>query len=104
MEHVGPGLEKIVAGNLRRAPAAQAPLLAWAVACGYAVATRTRALDFAGGILRVQVPDAGWRAELQALAPQYLAAINRYTAERVKRIEFVISDGVAGEGARATRA
>jgi hypothetical protein len=104
MEHVGPGLEKTVAGSLRRAPSGQGPLLAWAVACGHAVATRTRALDFAEGILRVQVPDAGWRAELRALAPQYLAAINRYTAERVMRIEFVILDGAAGEGARATRA
>jgi hypothetical protein len=40
---------------------------------------------------------------LQALAPQYLAVINRYAAESVKRIEFVINKG-AGEGARTTRA
>jgi hypothetical protein len=91
MEQVGPGLEKIVAGSLRRAPAGQGPVLAWALACGHVVAGRTQALDFAQGILRVEVPDAGWRAELQALAPQYLAVINRYTAESVKRIEFVIT-------------
>jgi Dna[CI] antecedent, DciA len=90
MEQVGPGLE--------------GPVLAWALACGHAVAARTQALDFAQGILRVEVPDAGWRAELQALAPQYLAVINRYVAESVKRIEFVIADGAAGEGARATPA
>ena len=58
---------------------------------------------FRQGILRVEVPDWGWRAELQALAPQYLAVINRYVAESVKRIEFVIPDKAAGEGARATR-
>ena len=69
-----------------------------------AVAARTRAVDFAQGILRVEVPDAGWRVELQALAPQYLAVINRYVAESVQRIEFVIGDKAAGEGARATRA
>ena len=63
---------------------------------------RTRALDFSQGILRVEVPDWGWRAELQALAPQYLAVINRYVAESVKRIEFVMNS--AGEGARATPA
>jgi len=40
----------------------------------------------------VEVPDWGWRAELQALAPQYLAVINRYVAESVRRIEFVILD------------
>jgi hypothetical protein len=104
MEQVGAGLEKIVVGSLRRSPAGQGPLLAWALACGQAVAARTRAVDFAQGILRVEVPDAGWRVELQALAPQYLAVVNRYVAEGVKRIEFVIMDKSAGAGARATRA
>jgi hypothetical protein len=102
MEQVGPGLEKIVAGSLRRAPAGEGPVLAWALACGHAVAVRTRALDFVQGILRVEVPDWGWRAELQALAPQYLAVINRYVAESVKRIEFVVPDKAACVGARAT--
>ena len=103
LEQVGAGLEKIVAGSLRRAPMGQGPLQAWALACGQTVAARTRAVDFAQGILRVRVPDAGWRVELQALAPQYLAVINRYVAERVTRIEFVVMDVVAGGGARATQ-
>jgi hypothetical protein len=103
MEQIGAGLEKIVAGSLRRSPEGQGPMLAWAVACGQAVAARTRAVDFAQGVLRVEVPDAGWRAELQALAPQYLAVVNRYVAESVRRIEFVIVDKAAGEGARPTR-
>jgi hypothetical protein len=100
MEQVGAGLEKIVAGSLRRSPAGQGPLLAWALACGQAVAARTRAVGFAQGILRVEVPDPGWRAELQALAPQYLAVINRYVAESVRRVEFVIVDRAAGEDGR----
>jgi predicted nucleic acid-binding Zn ribbon protein len=91
MQHVATGLEKIVASGLRRAPAGQGPVLAWPLACGQAVAARTKALDFADGVLRVEVPDAGWRAELQALAPQYLAVINRYVAESVKRVEFVVT-------------
>jgi predicted nucleic acid-binding Zn ribbon protein len=95
MEHVGAGLEKLVATTLRRAPAGEGPLLAWPLACGHAVAERTRAVDFAQGILRVEVPDAGWRAELRELAPQYVAVINRYVGESVKRIEFVISAGKA---------
>ena len=90
MEHVAPGLEKIVAAGLRRAPAGAGPGLAWPLACGQGVAARTKALDFAEGVLRVEVPDAGWRAELQSLAPQYLAVINRYVAESVKRVEFVL--------------
>ena len=39
---------------------------------------------------------------MRALAPQYLAVINRYVAESVKRIEFVLVDQNAGGGARAT--
>ncbi len=33
----------------------------------------------------------GWKLELQALAPRYLAAINRYTTEIVRRIDFVVT-------------
>ncbi len=102
MEPVGPALERIVASSLKRAPSGHGPVLAWPLACGQAVAARTRALDFAQGALRVEVPDAGWRAELQALAPQYLAIINRYTAESVQRIEFLVPGSIAGIGARMT--
>jgi predicted nucleic acid-binding Zn ribbon protein len=103
MEQVGAGLEKIVASSLRRSPVGQGPLLAWSVACGQAVAARSKAVDFADGILRVEVPDRSWRTELQALAPQYLAVINRYVAESVRRIEFVIAEKPAGENARSIR-
>jgi hypothetical protein len=51
-------------------------------------------LDYANGVLRVEVPDKGWRAELQALAAQYLAILNRYVSDSVKRIEFVIANDV----------
>lgn len=92
MERASAGLHKIVSDVLRRAPeAGQAPLLAWPLACGSAVAERTRALACSQGVLRVEVPDASWRTELEALTPAYLAAINRYLEERVKGIEFVIS-------------
>jgi len=90
MEQAGAGLEKIVMGSLRRVPQGAAPLLAWPLVCGSAVAERTRALEFVGAVLRVDVPDAGWRRELQGLAPRYLAQINRYTGQKVERIEFVI--------------
>jgi hypothetical protein len=48
-------------------------------------------VSFAEGILQVEVADAGWRNELRDLAAQYLAMINRYSVERVQRIEFVIA-------------
>ena len=91
MEQAGVGLEKIVAQSLRQSPPDDAPLRAWPVVCGSAVADRTRALSFEGGVLRVEVADAGWRSELQTLAPRYLATINKYTPQTVQRIEFVIA-------------
>jgi len=83
-------LESIVAKALHRAPVDESALLAWPLACGSAVADRTRALDFSDGILRVEVADAGWRRELANLAPRYLAVINKYSAASVRRIEFVL--------------
>lgn len=91
MHQAGSELEKIVAQSLRQVPPADAPLLAWPVVCGSAVAERTRAFSYQDGVLCVQVPDVGWRSELQGLAPRYLAAINKYTVEIVRRIEFVVS-------------
>ena len=101
MEQAGAGLEKIVAGSLRRMPAAEAPLMAWPVVCGSMVAERSRALSFSDGVLRVAVADKGWKNELQALAPRYLAMINRYVSQTVTRIEFVIAPE-RPDGARTT--
>jgi len=84
------GLETVIAKALQRAPASESALLAWPIACGSAVAERTRALSFSGGVLRVEVADAGWRRELVELAPRYVALLNRYSAISVKRIEFVV--------------
>jgi hypothetical protein len=98
LEHAGASFEKIVIGSLRRVPEDQGPIVAWPMVCGAAVAQRTRALEFADGLLQVQVPDAGWRVELKTLAPQYLAVINRYVKTPVKRIEFVIVGQDATKG------
>jgi len=84
------GLENIIAKSLRRAPASESAVLAWPIACGSAVAERTRALSFSDGVLRVEVADEGWRRELINLAPRYLALINKYSATLVKRIEFLV--------------
>jgi len=100
MEHAASGLEKIVAQSLRQAPRAEGPLLAWPVVCGSAVAQRTRALSFSEGVLQVEVPDAGWKRELQVLAARYVAVINRYTAENVLRIDFVVAREGAGQRPR----
>jgi hypothetical protein len=100
MQHAAIDLEKIVAHSLRHTPANDQPLAAWPLVCGSAVAGRTRALGFSGGILRVEVADAGWKTELQSLAPRYLAAINRYSSQPVERIEFVVANVAPGKSPR----
>jgi hypothetical protein len=90
MEQAGTGLEKIVAQSLRQASPTDAPLLAWPLVCGSRVAERTRPLSYEAGVLQVEVSDAGWKSELQALAPRYLAMLNHYTTEKVSRIEFIV--------------
>jgi hypothetical protein len=103
MQHAGLGLEKIVAGSLRSAPPSEAPLLAWPLVCGSSVAERTRAVSFLDGELQVEVSDPGWKRELQVLAPRYLASLNRYTGQTVKRIEFVVGADQRAGGAGAER-
>ena len=93
MQQAGAGLEKIVAGSLRRVPQAEAPLLAWPLVCGSVVAERTQAMDFTNAVLRVEVPDPGWKYEMQSLAPRYLASLNRYAGQKIERIEFVVRRG-----------
>jgi hypothetical protein len=90
VEQAGAGLEKVVADSLRRLPPAEAPLIVWPLVCGSPVAERTRAVGFANGVLRVEVSDVGWKRELQALAPRYVATINRYVGQHVQRVEFVL--------------
>ena len=89
MQLAGTNLEKIVVDSLRRVPASEAPLMAWSLVCGSRVAERTRAVGFAAGVLSVEVANPGWKRELQALAPRYLAMINQYVRTGVQRIEFV---------------
>lgn len=89
MNRAGVGLEKIVADALHRAPCDDRPLLAWPLACGSVVAERTRAVSFSGGVLTVEVSDAGWKRELAALAGRYLAMLNRHAGIPVDRIEFI---------------
>ncbi len=90
MNRASSGVETVIAKALHRAPANQSALLAWPIACGSAVADRTRTLSFSDGVLRVEVADEGWRRELASLAPRYVALINKYSATSVKRIEFVV--------------
>jgi len=92
MERVAANLEKVMGDALRRAPRGESVVLAWPLACGSAVADRTRVLGFSAGVLSVEVSDQDWRRELSRLASQYVAAINKYSRERVERIEFAVAN------------
>ena len=89
MERATSGLKKIVLDAIRQARPEQAPLLAWPVIVGRAIAGQTKALEFANGVLRVEVPDKNWRSELSAFAGQYIAAYRQIA--KVDSIEFVIA-------------
>lgn len=94
MQRAVTGLKKIVLDAIRQSPHGDAPLLAWPIIVGRAIAAETKAIEFSDGVLRVQVPDKNWRAELSAFAPQYIAAYQ--PVAKVEAIEFV----VAGERQR----
>jgi len=93
MEQAGAGLERVVANALRRMSQTEGPLMAWPVVCGSVMAQRSRALSFADGVLRIEVAHAGWKRQMQELAPRYLAMLNRYLGGGVDRLEFVVGDG-----------
>ena len=96
MERATGGLKKIVLDAIRQAPRGTAPLIAWPVIVGRAVASQTKALDFTDGVLLVEVPDKNWRNELSAFVGQYIAAYR--PVAKVEKIDFVI----AGERPRET--
>ena len=91
LERASASLDKVIGDALHRVRSGDSALLAWPLACGSAVSDRTRAVRFSQGVLYIEVADQGWRRELMSLAGRYLAAINKYSRERVERIEFVVS-------------
>jgi len=87
-------LKKIFAETVCSKAGDQAPLLAWPVVCGGAVAEKTSALSFVDGVLVVAVSDTVWREQLQQMYQQYLAELNRIAGQRVRNISFVVAPHV----------
>ncbi len=101
MEQAGTGLRKIVANALSKAAPEDAAVLAWPLVCGTAVADKTRALELLDGVLRIQVPDAGWKKQLLGFTPHYLEAINRIAGGKVEKLEFVLASDARKEPQRS---
>lgn len=92
MQRARESVKSVAGAVLEGTQANEAAVLAWPLVCGLAVAARTRALEFdaVAGELRVEVPDAAWRAQLSDLGAQYAAAMNDLINQRVERIRFVL--------------
>jgi len=75
-------------------------MIAWPLACGIAVAEKTRAVGFNDGILTIEVPDAMWRTELREMSSKYLAALRQLLGDSVQRIEFVLPQAAAHQAAQ----
>jgi hypothetical protein len=90
MQHAGTTLKKIFRDAMRQ-QGSEAPLLAWALACGSKTAARATAISFVDGVLIVAVPDDAWRRQVQGFRAQYLNALKQITSEPVNEIHFVIA-------------
>ena len=103
MEQVSSTLQRIMAQTLQRLPPEQLPQAAWDFAAGRAVAEKTRvvACTLCGEkqTLLVEVPDATWRAQLYAMAPQFLARLNQFI--RIQGIEFKLARPAPAAGSVA---
>ena len=88
MEQVSTTLQRIMAQTLKRLPPEQLPQSAWDFAAGRAVAEKTRVIAVENKVLLVEVPDANWRAQLYAMAPQFIARLSQFLG--IERIEFKV--------------
>jgi len=90
MEPIRSGLRHIMSDFLKTQPQDEAAMLAWPVVCGAEVASRTKAVSFADGLLTVEVPDATWRSQLAAFAPRYLSGFNELVGTIVHEVRFEV--------------
>ena len=94
LERARGGLQKIAVDLLRSVPVEEAAVIVWPLVCGAAVAARTNALEVSSGVLKVEVPDESWRAQLMSFLPSYLEALKRlWPAGKVERISFQVAVG-----------
>jgi hypothetical protein len=99
MEKASNTLQRIMVQAIQRLPPEQLPQAAWDFAAGRAVAEKTRVLacertgergkNTGKQTMLIEVPDATWRAQLYAMAPQFLARLNQFVP--IGRIEFQLA-------------
>jgi hypothetical protein len=78
---------------------------AWPLAVGPELARRTEVLGIEGGMLRVRVPDAGWRKVLHRMQPQILGHLREIAGDLAPRRMGFVEGGLRdtpAAGASAT--
>ncbi len=65
---------------------------AWPVACGTAIASRTRVAGFEKGVLRVGVAGPAWLAQMQTLRPRLAREVGRIAEVALADILFFVED------------
>ena len=98
MQVAGSVIPEMLAELLRVMPKVEAVRLAWSVVCGSRVAARTTTLEFARGVLRVQVPDRAWCAELSGLEAHYRREFQRLLGPGAVRQIVFRESGSDSEG------
>src|SRR5437016_6104788 len=89
MQSIKANLQELSALLLTQVPPDQAPIVAWPMICGSAVAAKTSAQQFGNETLTIRVPDPKWKSELEGFVPQYLSAFNKVLPNQVKQLRFV---------------
>jgi predicted nucleic acid-binding Zn ribbon protein len=89
MERASRTLQLIMVKALAQVPAEQRPAIAWEFSVGAAVAEKTRVVACEKNTLFVEVPDATWRAQLLAMAPQFIARLRQFAP--IERIQYQLA-------------
>jgi hypothetical protein len=61
---------------------------AWPVACGKTLSGRGTVLDYANGVIRVEVTDATWLRQMMSMRGQLIGELARIAGVRVSEIHF----------------
>ena len=99
MQSARQDMNSLAARILRDATPDEAVILAWPLACGSGVARRTKALTFANGTLYVRVPDAGWKAQLEAFSARYSQKLTELSGATVKEISYEVYRSASSDDA-----
>lgn len=87
LEHCSLSMLRAVSKGLKCLPPEQFIEAAWDFSANHAaIAERTRVLGFWSGVLVVEVPNADWSYQLDAMEPQFLARLKCFLP--VEHIEF----------------